>query len=167
MPESALHLAERLRVEGQKSFEFFSRLPEQAWDILIYTDGADWTLRQIVAHYASAEASFGQLIDHILAGGLGAAEDFDLNRFNRSQVAKLQQISRQELLDRFRASRDENIARVLLLQPGDLEREGRHPFLGLTNLTEIIKMIYRHNQIHQREIRQVLAGLNFNAASDD
>jgi len=167
MPESAIHLAERLRVEGQKSVEFFLSLPEQAWEILIYTDGADWTLRQILAHYVSAEASFGLLIDQILAGGPGAAENFDLNRFNRSQVALLQQVSRQELLQRYRKSRDENVARVLLLQPGDLERQGRHPFLGLTSLAEIIKMIYRHNQIHQREIRQVLASLNFNQISDD
>lgn len=157
MPDSASHLAERLQVEGEKSLSFFNSLPEATWNITLYTDGQTWKLLQVVAHFASAEASFGQLIDQILAGGSGAAEDFDLNRFNRSQVSRLQEFSRDELLQRYQASREENVARVKRLQPADLERQGRHPYLGLTTLAEIIKMIYRHNQIHQREIRQLVA----------
>jgi hypothetical protein len=35
-----------------------------------------------------------------------------------------------------------------------LLHQGRHPFLGRAPLSEIIKIIYRHNQIHLREIRQ-------------
>ena len=157
MVDSAIHLAERLQAEGEKSLHFFSSLPESAWETTLYTEGQTWRLHQVIAHFASAEASFGQLIDQILAGGSGAAEDFDLNRFNRSQVSRLQDLSRQELLRRYQASRSENVARVRRLQPADLERPGRHPFLGLTTLAEIIKMIYRHNQIHQREIRQIMA----------
>ncbi|HWQ84737.1 MAG TPA: DinB family protein [Anaerolineales bacterium] len=162
MPDSAVHLAERLRVEGEKSLAFFASLPEQAWEILIYTDGSVWKLHQIIAHYASAEANFGLLIDQILAGGSGAAEDFDLNRFNRSQVGRLETLPRQELLARYKISRQDNIARVERMQPADLDRQGRHPYLGLTSLSEIIKMIYRHNQIHQREIRQILTAASPN-----
>ena len=165
MPDSADHLAQRLRIEGEKSVAFFNSLPEEAWEILVYTDGADWKLHQIIAHYASSEASLGQLIDQILAGGSGSALNFDLDRFNRSQVSKLQGLSRLELLDQYRMRRDENVARVASLQSADLEHPGRHPYLGMTTVAEIIKMIYRHNQIHQREIRQVLAGLSYDPPS--
>lgn len=161
MLESVTHLAERLRVEGEKSVAFFYNLPEAVWGITIYTDGANWTIHEILAHYASAEANLGLLIENILAGGSGAREDFDLNRFNRSQVDKLQVSSRPELLQNYQALRAENVARVERMLPADLERPGRHPYLGQTTLAEIIKMIYRHNQIHQREIRQVLSGMNF------
>jgi len=38
----------------------------------------------------------------------------------------------------------------------DLEKSGRHPWLGMAQVEEIIKLMYRHNQIHQREIREAL-----------
>jgi hypothetical protein len=37
-----------------------------------------------------------------------------------------------------------------------LEKTGRHPFLGVTTLREMIKMIYIHNQTHYRDLRRVL-----------
>jgi hypothetical protein len=40
------------------------------------------------------------------------------------------------------------------MQDPDLAKLGRHPFLGITSLEDIIKMVYRHNQIHMREIRR-------------
>ena len=160
MPDSPARLAERLRTEGEKSLEFFANLPEQAWEVEIYTDGAVWKLHQIIAHYASSEAAFGLLIEAILEGGSGAAEDFDLNRFNRKEVSKLSGLAYPELLRRYQEYRRENIARVARMLPADLERQGRHPFMGVTTMEEIIKMIYRHNQIHQREVRQALAKQN-------
>ena len=161
MGDSPARLAERLRVEGEKTLAYFASLPEQAWETLIYAEESTWKLHEILAHFVSAEIGFGELIDQILAGGSGAAEDFDLNRFNRSQVMKRQAVPGVELVAQFSQQRAQNITRVALLQPADLERQGRHPFLGLTTLEEIIKMIYRHNQIHQREIRQILAGADF------
>lgn len=165
MPDSAIHLAERLRVEGEKSLSFFGSLPESAWELTLYSDGQIWKLHQVIAHFASAEASLGLLIDQIVAGGSGAAEDFDLNRFNRSQVSRLQELPRQDLLEQYQARRTENVARVARLQPADLECQGRHPYLGMTTLAEIIKMIYRHNQIHQREIRLLIADGNMDQPS--
>lgn len=38
----------------------------------------------------------------------------------------------------------------------DLQKQGRHPFLGLTTLAEMVKMVYRHNQIHLRDLRKSL-----------
>ena len=166
MADSPARLAERLRVEGEKTLEYFASLPEQAWEMLIYAEESAWKLHEILAHFVSAEIGFGELIDQILAGGSGAAEDFDLNRFNRSQVMKRQFVAGKDLIVQFSQQRAENIARVARMQPPDLERQGRHPFLGMTTLEEMIKMIYRHNQIHQREVRQVLAGVNFGSNFD-
>ena len=45
------------------------------------------------------------------------------------------------------------IAWVLLVSDSDLEKIGRHPFLGQTTLREMIKMVYLHNQIHIRDIK--------------
>jgi hypothetical protein len=39
----------------------------------------------------------------------------------------------------------------------DLAKQGRHPFLGTASLSDMIKLMYMHNQIHIRDIRRMLA----------
>ena len=63
-----------------------------------------------------------------------------------------------QLLERFREARKQMIAWVAGLEDAALERTGRHPFLGVSTLREMIKMIYIHNQTHYRDIRRVLKG---------
>jgi hypothetical protein len=40
------------------------------------------------------------------------------------------------------------------LNMSDLERRGNDPYLGETSLGDMIKLTYRHPQIHMREIRK-------------
>jgi hypothetical protein len=152
----ATHLANRLREEGEKTLAFFRCFGADEWRTTIYTNGALWTLREVLAHNAEAEASMRKLIQHILGGGSGTPEDFDLNRYNQSHVARLEAATPGELLDQFAANRNANIEMVASLRQEDLDRPGRHPFLGMTTVAEIVKMLYRHNQIHAREIRRVI-----------
>jgi hypothetical protein len=42
------------------------------------------------------------------------------------------------------------------MQPADLANTGRHPFLGWVAVEDIIKMLYRHDQIHLRDLRRLL-----------
>jgi hypothetical protein len=42
------------------------------------------------------------------------------------------------------------------MSQNDLERIGRNPFLGEVPLVEIVKLIYRHNQIHLRDLKRLL-----------
>ena len=50
----------------------------------------------------------------------------------------------------------EMTAYVISLSDADLQKAGRHAFLGITTLAEMIKMVYRHNQIHYRDLRVAL-----------
>jgi hypothetical protein len=115
-------------------------------------------VRQVLAHFISTEAAIGRLIDNILTGGNGAPEDFDINAYNERKVAALNQVTPPELLLQFNHFRQRNIEVVAKMSQADLARQGRHPFLGKTELVEVIKLLYRHNQIHQRDIRKHLAG---------
>ena len=38
----------------------------------------------------------------------------------------------------------------------DLDREGRHPFFGPSALEKLLKLVYRHNMLHLRDIRHAL-----------
>ncbi len=156
MPESPAFLAERLKSEGEKTVAFFATLSDAQWNGTVYTEGGEWTVRSVLAHFVTAEKGFLRIFPEICAGGAGAAEDFDIDRYNASQQAKTRDLSPAELLDQFRTVRAEMADWVASLSDADLQKQGRHPFLGLTSLGEMIKMVYRHNQIHYRDLRKLL-----------
>ncbi len=157
MADTPQHLAERLQAEGAKSLAFFKALTRDQWDVTVYTDGARWSIQSLLCHFVGTEVSFQRLIDNILSGGEGAPEDFDLNRYNQRKVADLSGLPLDILFEHFRLARQRTVEIVQALSEKDLERRGRHPFLGVVPLLEIIKMVYLHNQIHLRDLRKLVA----------
>ncbi len=153
--DTSEHIATRLQEEAQKVVDFFSNRPAEFWQQTIYTDGAHWTARQVLAHFVEAEGSIMRLAENIRGGGPGSPEDFDLNSYNERHVSRLDGVPPDELLARFTEQRRNTVQLVRQFTPEDLEKCGRHPWLGMTTIGEILKMIYRHNQIHIREMRQV------------
>ena len=155
MPEPAA-LAEKLKTEGEKLGAYFGALDEHAWNADVYTEGATWTVRAVLAHLVTAERGFVRLFESICQGGMGVSEDFSIDRYNARQQEKSRDLLPAELLAQFRAVRAEMVAFVSGLQDADLERIGRHPFLKETSLREMIKMVYLHNQMHLRDLKRVL-----------
>jgi hypothetical protein len=147
-------LVNRLRDVGDKSVQFFLELNPDQFEIKIYTDGSQWSARQILAHFALAEDSLYRLVENIVNGGGGTPEDFNLNAYNEYKVSSVENSTVKELLDLFKRNRQSTIELVSGLGSSDLEKMGRHPFLGNAAVVDIIKLIYRHNQIHIREIRR-------------
>lgn len=156
MPDTPEFLSDRLVVEGEKSIGFFRQLSPDSWQKEIYTDGSVWTLHEVLAHFVTAEASLRRLVENIAYGGTGSPEDFDIDLYNNRKVNELKEETVPDLLEQFRLNRLRTAEVVRKLQIENLELKGRHPFLGIAPLYEIIKIIYRHNQIHQREIRSAL-----------
>lgn len=157
MAETTGRLAGRLQVEGEKVVQFFQSLAPEDWGLTVYTDGACWTVRQVLAHFVMSEISMGQLVENILAGGTGTPEDFDLNAYNERKVTALEAANPAKLLEQYTVVRRGTVERMRTLVDADLLKTGRHPFLGIAPVEEIVKLIYRHNSIHLREIRRALA----------
>lgn len=149
-------LAHKLRKEGEKFSVYFESLSDQQWAIEVYTEDSVWTIRSTLAHLMTAERAFRKLFENILRGGEGVTEDFVIDRYNASQQEKTKELDRVKLLEQYRNARNEMINFVTGLDDADLEKTGRHPFLGLTSLHEMIKMVYIHNQTHYRDIKKAL-----------
>ncbi len=153
MPDSPAFLAKRLRSEGEKMTAFFAGLDAAAWTQTVYTEGGEWSVRNVLAHFVTSEQGFLKLFHLIVEGGEGVSQDFDVDRYNARQQEKTEDLSPQELLVQFQDVRAKMAAWVETLDIADLEKEGRHPFLKETKIAEMIKLVYRHNQIHCRDIR--------------
>jgi len=149
-------LVKKLKFEGEKYAALFSDLTDEQWTKEVYTEGSVWTVRNILVHLVTAERGLTKLFVNIRDGGPGASEDFDIDRYNASQQEKSGKLMPRELLEQYKSVRAELIIWVSTLDEADLDKIGRHPFMGQTTLREMIKMIYLHNQLHYRDLRKAL-----------
>lgn len=149
-------LAEKLKTEGEKFLTIFTGLTDGQWQSEVYTEGDTWTIRNILSHFVTSERGLIRLFERIIRTGEGSSEDFSIDRYNAHQQEKTRDLTPQELLEQYKAIRANSIAWVMSLSESDLEVQGRHPFLGMTTIREMIKMLYIHNQIHYRDMRKAL-----------
>ena len=156
MTDRRTEIIAKLEENLKNSISFFRSLSDDQLSVQIYTDGAKWTVKQILAHFITIERSMHWLFKNIASGGSGAPEDFDIERFNRTQTSKLDELTLDELISQFRAVREETISIVRELSEEDLDREGLHAFHGHGKLEPFIRWAYEHVRIHENEIRQAL-----------
>ena len=149
-------LADKLQSEGDKFTALFAGLVDAQWQAEVYTEGETWTLRNVLSHFVTSERGLVRLFEQIRLGGAGAADDFSIDRYNTAQQQKTKDISPQQLLEQYKEVRADSVAWTLSLSESDLDKQGKHPFLGMTTIREMIKMLYLHNQIHYRDMKKVL-----------
>ena len=149
-------IAEKLISEGEKFVGIFSALTDEQWQTEVYTEGATWTIRNVLSHFVTSERGLVKLFEQIRQGGSGAADDFSIDRYNESQQKKTQDLPVAELIELYKSTRAETVTWVSGLKESELEIVGRHPFLEQTTLREMVKMLYIHNQVHYRDLKKVL-----------
>jgi hypothetical protein len=149
-------LAKRLETEGEKFVSIFSKLSEEQWNREVYTEGATWTIRNILSHFVTSERGLLKLFEKIRQGDAGAPDDFSIDRYNTAMQERTKSATPQELLEQYKEVRANAVAWVSGLQQSELEITGRHPFLGHTVIRDMIKMLYIHNLDHYRDIRKAL-----------
>jgi len=149
-------IQKRLHDEGDKLIRTFDRLSPRQQALTIYTDGMEWTFKDLVAHLVSAERAFLFYGRDILNGGEGAPEGFDINAFNHREVARLRERTFAQLIEDLRAVRRETIDLVGHIADEDFARSGRHPFFGPMSIDEMFKLIYRHTMMHLRDVRRLI-----------
>jgi len=120
--------------------------------VQVYDDEPYWTVKQVLAHFITIEKSMQWLFNNILAGGPGSPEDFDVDRFNRTQPQKLDGLDLEALIRQYRTVRQATISIVREMSENDLDRQGRHPFHGQDTLERFIRWAYEHVRLHENDI---------------
>lgn len=155
MPEIT-ELAEKLKSEGEKFISIFSGLTDDQWNAEVYTEGTTWTIRNVLSHFVTSERGLIKLFEQIRQGGTGAADDFSIDRYNAAMQERSKELTSAELLEQYKQVRANSVAWVSSLTEAELEIIGRHPFLEMTTIREMIKMLYIHNLTHYRDMKKVL-----------
>ena len=102
-----------LETDAASVAEAVSALPADRWNAGVYENG--WTARQILAHVAAIEWTYPRLIERArdsAASGAGESSSggFDMDAYNRRQVAKRADTSVADLLEEFTRNREATIA---------------------------------------------------------
>jgi len=97
------------------------------------------------------------MIADILKGGPGAPAGVDIDAINAAEVAALTRFTPAELIDKLAAMRAQTVALVASFSDADLDRRGHHPVLGDISLDDFVKLIYRHDRMHMRDVQHALS----------
>ena len=149
-------LLARLEKGSRKTGEIFGRLTPEQWQRVVYDEPTVWTMRDLLAHFVSAEASLLKLAQDIAAGGAGLPEDFDYDAFNAEEQARLRDQSPQELLRALNAARQETLNWARTLTDAQLDHVGMHPVLGEISLETMLVSMYGHQLFHMRDAQAKL-----------
>jgi hypothetical protein len=148
-------LVARLRKGGRKTAEILGGLSDDQWQAVLYEGPPTWTVRDLLAHFLSAEEGLLRVAQDIAAGGPGAPEGFDYDGYNASEQARLAGLSPHALLADLAEVRQTAIEWVAELDETALDRTGHHPALGEVTLETVISAIYGHQLMHMRELQAV------------
>lgn len=155
MGQRTEEVARRLAERGPETVTFFRALSPEQWRQQVYTTGPEWDVRQVLCHFVSVERHYRRIFDAALHGD-SPPDSFDIDAFNAEQVASMARLSPADLLSQFEALRAASIAFVRTLSDADLDRQSWHPFFGWDKLEKYVRLLYRHNMIHERDIRRAL-----------
>lgn len=154
MPDRKEMIFKRLVEEGAKTAAFFRTLKPEHWTQQVYTTGPEWGVHDILCHFISVEKTYALYFRDVQDGGTGVPRGFLIDDFNAREVRALREASRpaESLIAEFERQRAHTLTLVQAMAAGDLDRTGYHPWFGESPLGDILKLIYRHNMIHQRDI---------------
>ena len=156
MPARQALILKRLQEEGLKTAAYFRTLSEGDLAQVVYTSGPQWRARDILAHFVSAEQTLLMYGRQMLAGGSGAPDDFVIDEFNAIQVAGLRDVAPGALVTQFEIARAATADMVAGMSDADFDRIGCHPWFGRAPMEQMLKLVYRHNMLHERDVRRAL-----------
>jgi len=130
-------------------------------DEQLYSDGAQWTLRQLALHLAISDIGHNNMIFHYAEGKEFIPADYDINRYNRRSVEKRDEMTLQEARASLAQSR-ENLLAWFDNAPDDsfLDKTGRHANLKILTISEITDVMVGHESTHADDILAMLEAGN-------
>jgi len=158
MPNRKDIILTRLADEGAKTAAYFRALPPAHWQQQVYTTGGEWGAHDILCHFISAERTLAVYYIDLAKGGTGVPRDFDIDAFNDKEVKALRAAahSPETLIAEFERGRTNTIGIVQTMAEADFDRMGFHPWFGDTSLENMLKLVYRHTMLHQRDLSKAI-----------
>jgi len=156
-------LSERIHTiknELVSSRQHLNRILDQVgdrWDARVYSDGAAWTVRQLLTHLAISDRGQTNVVAGIAEGREVVPADFDLERYNQRSVEKRADMTVEQARAELAASREQLNAWLDNIDDAVLDKQGRHASLQILSIERImLEMMAGHERNHADDIARVL-----------
>jgi hypothetical protein len=126
------------------------------WDTQVYSDGAAWTVRQLLIHLMVTDKGHNNTLKGIANGEETIPADFDLERFNRRSVEKRAETSVEEARTSLSTTAAEREAWLDTVGDTALDKKGRHGSMRILSIEEITQVIADHDRDHGNDIAKAL-----------
>lgn len=163
-PNSIIEIKEKLNAERAKLFKAFANLPREV--ILRPYGEAGWSIKDILAHIAMAEAINVQFAKLMVAKTEPlqlqefAAEfpdfpgAFELDKFNAWMTERWRAKSFEEIVTALQETRADTLAWLDTLTPEQLERTGEHAVWGKQSVRGMFRILVIHDKFHRSDIEK-------------
>lgn len=122
----------------------------------VYSDGLQWTVRQVIVHIADTNKSHNFMVQNIANGKDLIPEDFDIERYNRGVTKKTADKTVEEALVDLEKSLQILLDWIDTIDDATLDAKGRHATLKIMSIGEILDLIANHERKHMDEVAESL-----------
>lgn len=126
------------------------------WDTQVYSEGAAWTVKQLLTHLMVTDKGHNNMMVGIATGQETIPPDFDLERFNRRSVEKRAETTVEEARAALQQTAAERDAWLDTLDEAMLQKTGRHGSMHILSIERILGVIADHDRDHANDIAKVL-----------
>ncbi len=123
----------------------------------VYSDGLQWTVRQIAVHLADADRGHNNQVMAFAEGRELIPPDFDIERYNRRVTEKRADMTLAEARASLHESRAALNTWLDSIDESALDKVGRHASLRMMSVREVLKTVAAHERSHADDIRQALS----------
>ena len=128
------------------------QLTAEQWEMSIQDGDEHWTPHNLLAHLFDAERGMVGQATRIAAGETPIPPDFDLDRWNRRAVKKLNDQSVADLRHNLTETRAAVNQAIEALPEAGLDVIGRHSSLQMLSVEAIFRLIGSHERDHAANI---------------
>ncbi len=158
MSERKLAIEAYMRRAHQATWPVLAAIREADQSQPVYSEGdGPWTVRDVVAHLADAEAGLLGQVQRLMAGKVTVPEDFDLNRWNRSAVRRSQGRSFEHLVEQIAKSHQDALTTLETCDEAALDWRGRHSSGKILTAEGFFRRMADHRQEHTRDIQRAIS----------
>ncbi len=126
------------------------------WDTQVYSEGAAWTVKQLLVHLMVTDKGHNNMIMGIARGEETIPADFDLERFNRRSVEKRAETTIEEARAALQQTAAERDAWLDTVDEATLAKTGRHGSMHILSIERILGVVAQHDRDHANDIAKVL-----------
>lgn len=142
---------QRLTESRAKLYKVLDHIGERGNE-QIYSDGAQWTIHQLMIHLVIADQGHNAMAMGIAAGQEVIPADYDLERFNRRSVEKRGEMTLAQAREALIKNREALLAWLNTLDDVLLDQEGRHASMIMMSVNQILQTHAAHEDLHTRDI---------------